>query len=203
MCHFFESIRVVNGRAELLPLHQARLERTFAHFYTGINSFKLESIIQQNPPPDSNLYKLRIEYSAEIKSIEYQPYPKKPIKSLQIIDLPDNFSYEYKFSDRNVLNSLTKNLNPETQAIFIQKGMVTDSLYANLVFKKGSRLFTPNTPLLTGVMRESLLHSKTIEEISININEILNFEFIYLINAMLPFDEKEFTNILSIRDIEF
>lgn len=192
MSLFIESIRVINGKAELLSFHQARLDRTFAHFFNAVKPFNLTSVIQQNPPPDNKLYKLRIEYSNEMTSIEYQPYEKREIKSLQVVELPEDFKYSYKFTDRSVLNSLSKNIKEDTLPIFIQRGMPTDSLYTNLIFKDKNALFTPKIPLLNGVQREYLLKSKIIKAKSILLKDIQKFEGVYLINAMMPLNEAVF-----------
>lgn len=192
MSLFIESIRVINGKAELLSFHQARLDRTFAHFFKAVKPFNLTSVIQQNPPPDNKLYKLRIEYSNEMTFIEYQPYEKREIKSLQVVELPEDFKYSYKFTDRSVLNSLSKNIKEETLPIFIQRGMPTDSLYTNLIFKDKNALFTPKIPLLNGVQREYLLKSKIIKAKSILHKDIQKFEGVYLINAMMPLNEAVF-----------
>lgn len=192
MSLFIESIRVINGKAELLSFHQARLDRTFAHFFNAVKPFNLTSVIQQNPPPDNKLYKLRIEYSNEMTFIEYQPYEKREITSLQVVELPEDFKYWYKFTDRRVLNSLSKNLQEDTLPIFIQRGMPTDSLYANLIFKDKNSLFTPKIPLLNGVQREYLLKTKIIKAKSILHKDIQKFEGVYLINAMMPLNEAVF-----------
>jgi len=125
-------------------------------------------------------------------SIEYQPYEKREIKSLQVVELPEDFKYSYKFTDRSVLNSLSKNIKEDTLPIFIQRGMPTDSLYTNLIFKDKNALFTPKIPLLNGVQREYLLKLKIIKAKSILLKDIQKFEGVYLINAMMPLNEAVF-----------
>jgi 4-amino-4-deoxychorismate lyase len=67
--------------------------------------------------------------------------------------------------------------------------MVTDSSYANLLFRKGDNYYTPSTPLLKGTMREKLLDEKKIAERSITRENIREFSEIYLMNAMLGIGE--------------
>ncbi len=198
MYHFIESIRVIKGKAELMDFHQARLERTFAHFFKRVNAISLDSVINNNPPPDNKRYKLRVEYSKEISSIQYLPYERRKINRLLFVELPDDFLYNYKFSERSILNELCKNFNNDTLPIFIQKGMVTDSLFANLVFKEKSTLYTPNTPLLCGVQREFLLKSKIIKTKSIQLKDVREFEGVFLINAMMSLSEAIYVPISQI-----
>ena len=76
--------------------------------------------------------------------------------------------------------------------------MVTDSSFANIVFKRSKKWYTPWAPLLKGTMRSKLLERNLIQEEEIRLKDIYNFETFKLINAMLEFEspEQDLSNIV-------
>ena len=195
MCHFIESIRLENGIVKLLDYHQDRMDRTIFYHFGFKNPVKISKLIEERELPINGVYKIRILYSQMLQNIEIIPYQQKTYSDFEIIELPDHFNYAYKFADRTIFETLSKHLHPQTIAIFFQKSMLTDALYANLVFQKNEILYTPNTPLLEGVQRRYLLENKIISETNISTQDIFSFEKVGLINAMIPLENVEFVEI--------
>jgi 4-amino-4-deoxychorismate lyase len=195
MCHFIESIRLENGIVKLLDYHQDRMDRTIFYHFGFKNPVKISKLLEERELPINGVYKIRILYSQMLQNIEIIPYQQKNYSDFEIIELPDHFNYAYKFADRTLFETLSKHLNAQSIAIFSQKSMLTDALYANLIFQKNGFLYTPNTPLLNGVQRQFLLEKNKISEINISIHDIYTFEKVGLINAMIPLENIDFINL--------
>lgn len=197
MCHFIESIRLENGNVKLLDYHQDRMDRTLFHHFACQNHVKISKILENIELPSTGVYKIRILYSQILQNIQIIPYQQKTYSDFEIIELPNHYNYAYKFADRALFETLSKHLNPQTIAIFSKQSMLTDALYANLIFQKNGILYTPNTPLLQGVQRRYLLENNIILETNISIHDIFSFEKVGLINAMIPLENVEFIEIVK------
>lgn len=185
MTKFIESIKIENGIAHLLDLHQKRVDQTLDHFYKGSEYFSLSDALNKLQPLPDTISKCRIVYSDHIEQIEIAPYCKRSIKKLTIWE-NDTIDYTFKYLDRSQLTeSISKTANPEEEIIIIKNGFVTDCSYANLVFENDEGFFTPSTYLLNGVKRQTLLTKGIIQEISITKSDLSRFQRIHLINAML------------------
>ena len=62
MYQFIESIKIENGQAFLLNLHQQRIYQTFASFHHKC-IINLHALISSLQPPQKGLYKWRIIYN--------------------------------------------------------------------------------------------------------------------------------------------
>ena len=131
------------------------------------------------------LVKCRIVYSQEIEEISFQKYQIRSIKKIKIIQ-SDTITYPFKFEDRKELDTLYENRMDGEEIMIVKNSMVTDAYYYNFVFQKGKEYFTPQQPLLEGVMRSSLILQKKIIKKDIFVAEIKEFDAIHLINAMTP-----------------
>jgi 4-amino-4-deoxychorismate lyase len=152
----------------------------------------LEKYAHQGAPlsellvPDTT-YKVRLVYDKLDCQITYAPYQLRPIKTLEIVDVPD-FDYSHKYSDRTHLNQL-KAASKADEIMICTGNVVRDSSYSNLVFAEGGKtkkLFTPARPLLQGTQRAALITAGEIEEIEILKADIQRFKHVYLVNAMMP-----------------
>jgi 4-amino-4-deoxychorismate lyase len=125
------------------------------------------------------------------------PYQARVIRTLRIIE-HDRISYEFKYSDRREINRLFELRQNTDDILIVKRGMVTDSSFANIVFKRSKKWYTPWAPLLKGTMRSKLLERNLIQEEEIRLKEIYNFEAFKLINAMLEFEspEQDLSNIV-------
>ena len=76
--------------------------------------------------------------------------------------------------------------------LIINKGMVTDSSYANVVFRDlDGNWVTPSTYLLSGTKRASLLQKGLIKETIITYRDLNKYTEVKLINAMIGIDDTE------------
>lgn len=140
--------------------------------------------------PPRGLYKTRVIYDMEIREVEFVPYVVKPIKSLKMIH-SDTVSYDYKYLDRTALNDLYSRRGNADDVLIVKNGCITDTSYANIIFKKAQHWYTPTHCLLKGTMRESLLNANLIKETTIDSNNYLQFESFKLINSMLGMEAEE------------
>jgi len=187
MCQFIESICCIDGDALNLHLHQDRINRAFL-FHFQKKPFALSQVLTDIP--SHGKFKCRIIYDSEKTIIEYQPYIKRDIKSLQLIEA-DDFDYSYKFYNRIALERLFEKRGNADDIIIIRQGLITDSYYANLAFYDGDKWYTPTLPLLKGTKREQYLQDNILVEKDILPVDIYQYKKVSLINAMLNLSEVE------------
>ena len=135
--------------------------------------------------------KCRVTYGGSgIQKIDFEPYTPRPINSLRIVD-GGNIDYHLKYADRNALGRLTAMSDGADDVIIMKNRLVTDATYANLVFIAGTRLLTPATPLLRGVMVSHLIATGQVTALPLTLSDIcpgnrLGITHVMLVNAMLP-----------------
>lgn len=181
MCQYLETIAILNGETLHLPYHLYRVSENSnvdLHFY--INTLKL---------PKTDLNKLSIVYdSKKIISSTITPYTIRKIQTFKLVHNND-IDYSKKFADRSVLNSLVQQKGDCDEILIVQNGLITDTSFSNIIFKKENVWVTPKTPLLKGTCRARLLEKGIIEPADIEISHLKQFSHFMLINAMLDFDE--------------
>jgi len=150
----------------------------------------LEDLFSLMDVPSSGLFKARIIYDSEIRKVEFVPYIMRPVQSLKLIH-DSSISYKYKFLDRSKLDNLFALRDKADDILIVQNGLITDSWYANIIFKKADRWFTPDSYLLNGTMRQSLLDTDLIEEVRMDVSDLKNYQSARLINSMLGMDGPE------------
>jgi len=188
MSLFIETIRLLDGELKNLRFHQERLERT-RHKKLGIRKHPLlEELIQIPRGLEKGLFKCRLIYGNEVKRIEFEPYEKRKITCLKVVD-SDTITYSYKSADRSELDALFRLRGRCDDILIIRNGYITDSYYANVVFWDGENWFTPYKPLLPGTMRACLLEKGIIREREIILGDLARFQKLRLINAMSDLDE--------------
>lgn len=197
MSQFIESIKVENGKVFLLDLHQKRVNDTFNAFSKPIkvDLKKLQNKLEHN----SGLYKWRVVYDLEGKiSMELLSYQYRDISSFKVV-VSNEISYPLKSVDRVAFETLKSKVSAD-EILIVKNGLLTDTSFSNLVFKKGMDWFTPTTFLLDGVQRQSLLLQNKVKEIEIGLHNIQDFSHFKLINAMCDFvTSKEYL----VSDIEY
>lgn len=196
MTTFIETIKIEDSDIELFEFHQQRITDTaFAHSF---ESFVLpKQALIDGCKITSKRVKCRIEYTDKgIISVEYAPYELRKLTTLKLV-YDDYIDYCFKRSDRSQLNTLREHCAEFEDIIIIKDGFVTDCSYANLVFAKAGRLYTPKSYLLNGVRRQSLLSANIIEECEISVADISKFDTIMLINGMINIGEVVIVNYRS------
>ncbi len=186
MNKLLETIKIVNGKAQFLEYHNARLNYARRMLFNAQNYINLKKIIQA--PSQNGIYKCRIIYSKTIERIEYSPYCEKNrnFKTFKVVQ-DNNIVYNHKYLNRSHLNSLVALKDEADEIIIIKKGFVTDSSIANLAFLYKNKWITPITPLLKGTMRERLLRENKIIVAAITLEDLNKFSNMAMMNALLGF----------------
>jgi len=190
MPRFIETIKLLDGEFYNLERHQQRVEGTFERYFPYSKIVNLIDRLREVEIPKTGLFKCRVVYETDIHKVEVEPYQIKAVTSLKIVR-SESVGYDYKFENRDELLQLYKLRGDADDIVIVKNGLVTDSSYANLIFKKGSEWFTPSTPLLRGTMRHRLIEDKKVGEQIISLNDIRKFEKIKLVNSMVGFDGPE------------
>ena len=199
MYQLVESIKIKEGVPFNLDYHNERYRRTQKELF-GINSkINLEDVIDVPSYASCGIVKCRIEYDTAIKKVEYIPYIRQTISS--VIPVLDNeIDYKYKYLDRTALTELKKVCGPNEDILIIKNGYVTDSSSANVIFRTiTGDWVTPNTCLLRGTKRESLIRKGIITETEIKAVNIKEYTEIRFINAMIDIEDTRGIPVEKIR----
>lgn len=187
MSLLFETIRLHDGVLQNLAYHNIRLNYSRKSLYKTTDEIDLERVIQIPATCSKGVYKCRVTYSKEVKSIDFELYVPHVVKSLRLIE-DNTISYNYKYTNRGSLNKLLTKRERFDEIIIVKKGYITDTSYSNIIFFDGTKWFTPSTPLLHGTMRSYLLENNLISEMAIKVADLKQFQKARLINAMIPFE---------------
>lgn len=192
---FIETICFKDGAYQLITYHQDRVNRTYKEFFPGTTPLNLAEVL---PTIDfEERYKVRVIYSTDYLTIEYEVYTPKAINTLKLVRC-NAIDYAFKFHDRTALMDLLRQRQACDDIIISINNQVTDCSYANLVFFDGQDWYTPNTFLLSGVKRQYLIDTNQLQQTNIGESDISNFKLVGFINAMLDLGELTIptTNIL-------
>ena len=184
MFPLIETIRLSEGEFSNLPYHAARMERAWDKLFQIPPPFALDELLAEYPIPIHGLFKYRVTYDAEMWDLEIIHYQVKTVTSLKLVN-DDAIVYSHKFKDRSAIDALFAQRGNCDDVLIIRKGLVTDTSYANIIFKKDGEWITPESCLLPGTMRQSLIDQKIVQVREIKETDILQFETFKLINSML------------------
>ena len=190
MSLLLETIKLQDGEYQNLFYHEQRMNRSLKTLCGELDHFDLEEFLKHLEKPTQGLFKCRIVYDEQSKEVEFIPYTPKLVNSLRVIE-HDRISYEFKYADRKTLNKLFELRQASDDILIVKRGLVTDSSYANIVFRRGKHWYTPWSALLKGTQRAKLLEHDVIQEEEIRVEDIETFETFKLINAMLEFESPE------------
>jgi 4-amino-4-deoxychorismate lyase len=186
MSLLFETIRLEDGKFHNLEFHNQRLNNSRKIFFSCASPILLEDFLEVPSGFEKGLFKCKLIYGERIDDIRFESYIPRPVASLRLVE--DNLiSYLYKFTDRTNLNSLFAKRGHCDDILIVKNGLLTDTSFSNVIFRRGMKWFTPAQPLLGGTMRAYLLSNKKIMEEEFSVNDLQKFETASLINAMLPF----------------
>lgn len=181
-----ETIRIQNGRVRNIAYHNARCNTTRQDIYGAKDVIDLRKSITHTPSITSKTIKCRVLYTDRIEGIQYTPYYIKPIENLRCI-VDEDITYKYKSTDRHHLTKLYAQRGSCDDILIVQKGLITDTYYANVALLHNSVWYTPESPLLRGTARARLLEKGRIQTRSIHIEEISDYDKLCIFNAMIPF----------------
>jgi 4-amino-4-deoxychorismate lyase len=188
MCQLIETIRIEKGEPLLLSFHQERMDRTRYELFGYKEPINLRHHLSSLELPSNGIWKCRVIYKTQIRKTEFEPYQKRDIKSLKIVDA-DETRYDYKYEQRDEIKKLFKKRGDADDILIIRNKLLTDTSYCNIALWNGINWITPLHPLLKGVRRESLIQQGIIEPFHIHINDLASFQKIRLFNAMISFEE--------------
>lgn len=196
MSLLFESIRIENGFAHHIDIHQERINKSL--FYLGTNNFlNLQDYISELKFPKTNIHKLRISYNRKkFTKHSITPYKTSKINNVELIS-HNNINYSLKFEDRTIINQLYDKSSAD-EIIIIKNGLLTDSSKSNILLYDGNKWHTPLKPLLNGTQRTLLLRNKQIQATAIKVDEINNYTHFCFINALNPFKKESIHSINKI-----
>jgi 4-amino-4-deoxychorismate lyase len=194
MFRLIETIRLENGDFDNLEYHQRRINLSLQNLFSSFRAIELKTLLDNSNPPSSGLFKCRLTYDERKHQLEYEPYTIRAITSLKVVEA-NTIMYPFKYSDRSMLNILFSKREEADDVLIVKNGMVTDTSYANIVFKREDQWITPANCLLKGTMRQYLLDSKKIKEEVILSIDVRTFEKFKLINAMLRWEGAEVDTI--------
>jgi len=191
MSRLVETLRVEDGNILNVSKHNDRMHRSLYGIYGLRSSVDLNKIITVPEFAMSGIFKCRVNYDNKSTRVEFLPYTIKLVRSLKLI-FDETISYPYKYVARENINRLMEMRGDCDDILIIKDNMVTDSSYANVVFRElNGNWVTPFTYLLAGTRRAGLLKKGIIREASIHYNDIHKYTVVKLINAMLGLDDTE------------
>ncbi len=177
-----ETIKIENGEVFNLACHQTRCDQSRKALFHTQDTLDLASYIH---PPPTGLWRCRILYAEQIRSIEYIPYASKALKRLKIVS--SNLEYSYKYADRTALDTLVQAQQNFDDIIIEKEGYLTDTSIANIAFYDGTVWYTPQKPLLKGCMRAKLIDDGFLQTKAIRSDDLKDYTQVALMNAMLGF----------------
>lgn len=190
MSRLLESIYLKDGQFRNLSYHLVRMKKSSRILFGNEIPGSFDSWFAKEEVPSKGLYKCRIIYQTAIERIEFVPYEVRAVRTLKLIT-DNSISYPHKFLDRKSLLDLFEQRGEADDIIIVRNEEITDSSYANLVFKKNGEWFTPVSCLLEGTMRKNLLQEDKIKEVNIQVKDLFRYESCKLINSMLGIDTPE------------
>lgn len=184
---FLETICIDHGELLNAEAHITRMQLTADRF--RFDAPPLPDLLSLLPMELRNTkVKCRIIYRETLQDISFEKYQPKTIQSLKLVEAaPD---YAYKYADRKELTRLLEQKGEADEILIVRGGLITDSSFSNVVFRKGYLFFTPDSWLLNGTKRQKLLREGRITEKRITTESLHEYQSVYLINAMLDIEDR-------------
>ncbi len=179
--NYIETIRIDDNVVQNICYHTARM---------GQNTSATLPSLEQLNPHTSGRVKCRILYDASaIDTIEFLPYTLPTINTLRIVEASD-IIYDKKYLDRGGLNDLFAMRGGCDDILISRGGLITDSYFCNVIFRRGEELYTPDTPLLAGTKRQRLIDEGVVRTCRIRRDDVATYDAIHLVNAMIDLADK-------------
>ena len=196
MSLLLETIQIRNGVLMNPQYHQQRMHASSLALSGKSVSFNLLTL----PIPveaQKGTVKCRILYKSKIELIEFRPYIKRQIRSLQMV-IDNTISYSHKLADRSRIIALLKQKGEADDILIVKNGRITDTSFGNVVLCKDNEYYTPDSYLLNGTKRQQLLNDGSITEQNISPDDLFCMDKLIIINAMLDLDSGVELNISSV-----
>ncbi len=182
MNEFIETIRLTNGIPQNIEWNKMRIERTIGQSNSRNICMAIESLEGDFISP---IQRATIKYNEkEIIDIRVIDYHRPCFSSYKLFDIGDTFTYNYKYADRSLFDSILNACNKNECPILVRNGQITDTHFSNIIVLNQGYFITPRIPLLKGTARERLLFNGMILEQDISYDDLAKADAIHLINAM-------------------
>ncbi len=186
-----ETIEVLKGVPSRLNLHNARMQQSGADLGFVPPTLSMVEAAICTSLSDCNLcdteqVRCTLTYRTNIVAVRSVSYARRDITALVPIELPEGFSYRYKWCDRSYFGEISKGLPAGHEAIFVRDGLVTDTTFTNIAIENDRGLFTPRAPLLYGTRRQYYIDCGMLREADLTLEDLRSARCLHLINAMLP-----------------
>ncbi|HEY3390973.1 MAG TPA: aminotransferase class IV [Prolixibacteraceae bacterium] len=199
MCLFIETICYAHGRFQRLESHNERFNRTRHHFFGLQSIVELESSLSIPQYLKNETVKCRVIYGPEIVSVDYSLYKIRPVNSLKIVR-DDTIDYSYKYADRTKLDVLFNLRGQSDDILIVKNGFITDTSYANIIFERNGKWYSPKNPLLRGTRIDSYFREGLVTPDSIQINDLPLFSEARIVNSMISIEHSPGIPIKSIME---
>ena len=191
MSPFFETVKIENGEIKNAPFHNARLNRTIRQNFSLCPNYDIRDYI--TPPKEQGIFRCKIIYDTEVYEVTLTPYQKRVYQSFRCIDA--DIAYPYKSTDRSAIDRLFAQRGECDDIIIVRDGLLTDTSIANIALFDGLHWYTPETPLLEGTFRASLLTGNSIKTKDLDRKSLQKCTKFAIMNAM--------TGFYQLKDITF
>lgn len=187
MFRLIETIKLKDGFFGNMDIHNERFNNSRESLFQIKEHIDLLDYLKLHEFNKSGLYKCRILYNQNIKSIEFIPYIVRKVRNLKLIYA--DIDYKYKYEDRTNINKLLELRENCDDVLIVKNNRLTDTSAANIAFFDNNKWYTPLCPLLKGTEREKLLRDRIIFEDDLKISDLKRFYKIALFSSMLDFGE--------------
>ncbi len=184
MQKLLETVKVINGQAQYLEFHQARMQRSCTQLNIAERAPDLKLALLN--APENGEFRARIVYEQQIESVEYFSIVARNFQRFKWVKA-DTLEYGCKFLNRDAINQLVAEKGTADDVLFVKNGLITDTSIANVAFFDGIQWVTPHFPLLEGTTRARLLQSRELHLMDITPAMLPRFEKMALCNAILGF----------------
>ena len=199
MYQFIETICYEQGRFQRIDLHNQRCNRTRNHFFGLQPNLQLELYLNIPAHLKNETVKCSIIYGIEIIDVKYDLYQIRPVNSLQIIN-DNEIDYSFKYANRAKLNTLFQLRGQSDDILIVKDDLITDTSYANIVFNKNEKWYSPQNPLLNGTRLECYLRENRVTPALLHPTDLPLFSEARIINSMISIENSPvipIKNILS------
>lgn len=187
---FLETILTCSGEIPLLPYHILRMEKCLLFHYHKLPVWfvNIENELMHYCIAKEVKYKLNILYDMKGYKIKYSEYEQKKYSAIQLAK-NDAITYNWKYSNRLLLEKIEKEVQAQSIAIIVKNGLITDTPISNIALWNGKEWHTPLHPLLYGTRRQFLINNHFLIEKEITESDFKSYEKISIINAMNDINE--------------
>jgi len=184
MCLFIETICYEQGCFQQIDLHNERFNRTRQQFFRLLAPLQLELFLSIPSDLKDKTVKCTVTYGTDIVRIDYNLYQIRPVNSLQMV-ADDTIDYAFKYADRTKLNSLFNLRNQSDDILIIKNGLITDTSYANIIFKKKNKWYSSQNPLLKGTRIDRYFREGRVTPALLRPTDLPLFSEARIVNAMI------------------